>query len=182
MQMISKHSVAFSATVLGAYSGGCLVLCSVHQLFYSLCNTFRGQKMQEANSKDEGGMERRSVEKGISSAALYLLPAEPEEIIFQSSIHQTSSLMYSPFLLCVYVCPHTVSVSDSLFSPHPLLFSPFLTFSILFSVPISVPCISFLFTCSTLRWILFHSCSLEGPIQNLLHTQTLSTQTIQLLP
>lgn len=54
---------------------------------------------------------------------LYLLPAEPEEIIFQSSIHRTSSLMYSPLLSCLCLSHSGVPLWFSLFSPHLLLYS-----------------------------------------------------------
>lgn len=136
------HSLACS------YLRGPRVMQCTPGILLSVCHLvcFRGYKLQEAHSTDEGGMERRSEEKGISSPALYLLPAEPEEIIFQSPIHRTSSLMYSPLLWCVYVCP-TLHPSPTLTvlpgSPRPLLFPPSPSLSILLSVPISVPCISF---------------------------------------
>lgn len=131
--------------------------------------SLRGYKLQEAHSTDEGAWRRGFP---LLLCTLYLLPAEPEEIIFQSSVHRTSSLMYSPLLSCVYVCP-TLRPSPTLtFLPHPLLsFPPCLSISVL-SVPTSALCISFSSPARLLRQILFHCRGHEGPIQDLLLTQT----------
>lgn len=111
----------------------------------------------------------------LELCALYLLPAEPEEIIFQSYIQRTSSLMHSPLLLCVYVCLILSPSPTITFPPYPLLSS---SFSRIFCFSVSYRCTIvhfFLLTWSTLRQISFYCCGPKGPIGDLLLTHNKHT-------
>ena len=106
----------------------------------------RGEELQEAHSKDEGGMERRSVEKGISSGALCSVSPTCRARWNHFSIHPpldflSNVISFSLVCLCL---SRSVSLSDSCFSPLTYSSSFLPSFlSILPSVPISVPHISF---------------------------------------
>lgn len=87
--------------------------------------TFRGYKLQEAHSKDEEGIERRSVEKGISSAALSSIsPTCRAKGNHFSTLHPPDFLpnVLSFSLVCLCLClsvclSHSMSLSDSHFFP-----------------------------------------------------------------
>lgn len=125
---------------------------------------FRGYEVQEARSEDEEEMERRSVEKGISSPALYSVsPTCRAGGNHFSILHPPDFLpnVLSAFLLCVYVCRTPCPSLTRFFSPQPLLCPHSFHFAVR-----SHPCAVYFFlvTCSTLREILFHCCSHEGLI------------------
>lgn len=149
-------------------SGSMLSVCHL------LC--FRGYKLQDAHIKDEGVIELRSVEKGISSPALCSVsPTCRARGNHFSILHPPDFLPNVLFSSLVCLClSHSVSLSDSLFSQTFLIpsFSP-PPYAFCFAV-CSCSCVMyfFLFTCSTLRQILFHCCSHEGPIGDLLRTHT----------
>lgn len=120
------------------------MLCSVHQVL-SACHLVC-YKLQEAHSKDEGGMERRSVKKGISSTALYSVSPTCRARGNHFSVLQPPDFLpnvLSSSLVCLCLS-HSVSLSHSHFSPSP---TPLLSFplclSTLLSLPISPLCISF---------------------------------------
>lgn len=132
----SQQSVAFSTTVYFAYSRWGLIMPlttgiiipSVCPLVWEVTNCRKlTVKMKEGW---DGGAWRRGFPLLLCS--LYLLPAELRGNHFSIPIHRTSSLMYSPFLLCVYVCP----------SPTVTFPPTQLPLFILLSVPISVLCVS----------------------------------------
>ncbi len=135
--------------------------------FVSLC--FRGYKLQEAHSTDEGGMERRSVEKGISSPALCSVsPTCRARGNHFSILHPPDFLpnVLSSSLVCLCLS-HSAALSDSHCSPKLPSSTPLLSFpqSFYFAVCSHLCAVYFfLFTCSTLRQILFHCCRHEGPI------------------
>lgn len=144
----------------------------------------RGYKLQEVHSKDEGGMERRIMEKGISSPTLYSV--SPTCRTKRKSFFNPHPQDFLPNVLSFSLVCLCLSLSNCHFPPkknshpphhhHPSLFC--CLFPSLCAVYFS------LFTCSALRQILFHCCSHAGPIGNLLctrtHTHTINTQTVQL--
>lgn len=83
-------------------------------------SVFRGYRLQDARSTDEGGMEGRSVEKGISSPALYSLsPTCRARGNHFSILHPADFLpnvLFSSLFMSVPLCPSPTLT----FLPHSL--------------------------------------------------------------